>query len=621
MPMHPYFPGSSTSGESVEDLMAAMPEREVFVKDTDGSMMGTGMRLLPDGKLLAPDGFSVESGSIDFGDVITVSESAGFLGIRNNLNNEMYQVVDYHVPRLAASDNPRIFQLTEPQWMYIPQADSSSVLTANPLVFNYTTMLDARTNSITFKSTVAMNNVRIRILKSDVNVAIKYLPSKSSWSLGTGGYTFVVGDNTIDFKDSPVPLTVGTMLTFEIRASNVSLQGSSSGIPYFGVMTQRGEYQDIPLSIEVTPEAIRDKLESLSSPDKLSKNAIQDAVLSVNGQFGDVTVLVPTQLQSDWNQANASALDFIKNKPAIPAINYPVLSVNTKTGDVVLNNVDVGAAATVHGHVISDTSGLQTALNGKFNNPTGSTLQYLRGDGSVATFPSIPAAQVNTDWNSVGGVSQLLNKPTLSSVALSGSYTDLTNKPTIPSAQVPSDWTSVSGVSQILNKPTLFSGAYADLTGKPVLFDGTWTSLTGKPTTFTPSAHNQAWSTITSTPTTLSGYGIIDAYPLLTNPSGYLTSTSIAGLRKTETFLGTTDASGNFTITFANTYATAPDVQPQIIGGTFNQMVRVVSVSTTGCVVQAAQRNLVTLLSIEVLLGATVNLVGASVTVQITARS
>ena len=51
--------------------------------------------------------------------------------------------------------------------------------------------------------------------------------------------------------------------------------------------------------------------------------------------------------------------------------------------------------------------------------------------------PTIPAAQVNSDWNSVSGVSQILNKPT------------------IPAAQVNSDWNAVSGVAQILNKPTI----------------------------------------------------------------------------------------------------------------------------------------------------------------------
>lgn len=61
----------------------------------------------------------------------------------------------------------------------------------------------------------------------------------------------------------------------------------------------------------------------------------------------------------------------------------------------------------------------------------------------------------------------------LATVATSGSYTDLTNKPTIPAAQVNSDWNSNSGVSQILNKPSLAtvatSGSYDDLTNKPTI--------------------------------------------------------------------------------------------------------------------------------------------------------
>ena len=46
--------------------------------------------------------------------------------------------------------------------------------------------------------------------------------------------------------------------------------------------------------------------------------------------------------------------------------------------------------------------------------------------------PTIPAAQVNSDWNANSGVAQILNKPTLATVATSGSYNDLSNKPTIP---------------------------------------------------------------------------------------------------------------------------------------------------------------------------------------------
>lgn len=95
----------------------------------------------------------------------------------------------------------------------------------------------------------------------------------------------------------------------------------------------------------------------------------------------------------------------------------------------------------------------------------------------------------------------------------------------------------------------------------------------------------------------------------------------ITGLRKAETFRGTTNSSGNYTITFANAYATPPDVQPQIIGGNFNQFVRVVSISTTQAVVQVAQRSAVTLLAVEVLLAATVPVNGADVSIVVTPRS
>ena len=81
--------------------------------------------------------------------------------------------------------------------------------------------------------------------------------------------------------------------------------------------------------------------------------------------------------------------------------------------------------------------------------------------------------QVNSDWNAVSGVSQILNKPSLATVATTGDYSDLTNKPTIPAAQVNSDWNANSGVAEILNKPTLAtvatSGLYSDLSGTPTI--------------------------------------------------------------------------------------------------------------------------------------------------------
>ena len=46
--------------------------------------------------------------------------------------------------------------------------------------------------------------------------------------------------------------------------------------------------------------------------------------------------------------------------------------------------------------------------------------KYLQGDGTWQTFPSIPAAQVNSDWNAVSGVAEILNKPTIPAAANNG---------------------------------------------------------------------------------------------------------------------------------------------------------------------------------------------------------
>ena len=72
-----------------------------------------------------------------------------------------------------------------------------------------------------------------------------------------------------------------------------------------------------------------------------------------------------------------------------------------------------------------------------------------------------------------GDYDDLTNKPELATVATTGSYDDLIDKPTIPAAQVNSDWDAESGVEQILNKPELAtvatSGSYDDLTDQPTI--------------------------------------------------------------------------------------------------------------------------------------------------------
>src|SRR5690606_25446914 len=41
---------------------------------------------------------------------------------------------------------------------------------------------------------------------------------------------------------------------------------------------------------------------------------------------------------------------------------------------------------------LSDQTDLLSILNNKFDTPTGTTSQYIRGDGSLSNFPAIPTA-------------------------------------------------------------------------------------------------------------------------------------------------------------------------------------------------------------------------------------
>lgn len=130
--------------------------------------------------------------------------------------------------------------------------------------------------------------------------------------------------------------------------------------------------------------------------------------------------------------------------------------------------------------------------------------------------------------------------------------------------------------SDLIGKPTLFSGAYNDLSGKPLLFSGNYDDLSNKPTT-----------------------------PIV---------------RRSETYRGLTNASGNYSVTYSTPFPSVPDVQPQLQAGTPTQVVRVVSNTTTGFTVQVTNRTSANLLGLELLLAATTVVSGSDVSVLVTAR-
>lgn len=111
--------------------------------------------------------------------------------------------------------------------------------------------------------------------------------------------------------------------------------------------------------------------------------------------------------------------------------------------------------------------------------------------------PTIPAAQVNSDWNASSGMGEILNKPTLATVATSGAYSDLLGAPTIPTvdtsitqnstnaAQSGAVYTALAGKQATLVKGTNLDATPTNGSDNPVTSDGVYDALAGKQNTLT----------------------------------------------------------------------------------------------------------------------------------------
>lgn len=379
------------------------PTNQLPYKADDGTIQGSGLRMLTSGSLLAPVGFSVESGSIDFGDVLRLSESAGFLAFDNMVDKKRYQLLDYAVPRDAASSKPFYFKLIEAE-KKVGNTNGDSVLTTNPLSFEYRTALTARTNSLIFKATAPMNNVRLRITDKVSGVAVKYFPSKSAWVDGQGGAVFEVGDNILDFQDTSVIFQANTDIVFDIQGDSISLS-ATNGLPKFAGMVQEGvfvgvadvndltniqsqldvlsdgrsvNYSDLlGIPATFTPSAHTHQTSEIDGLDD-TISALTDAIESANGEFESLSSV-----------ATSGSYNDLTDKPVIPVVNYPVKSVNTKTGDVTLTAADVGAIG------VSDGIPYSQITNPPILPPLITNTSQLVNDSGYLTSVFIPVQSVN----------------------------------------------------------------------------------------------------------------------------------------------------------------------------------------------------------------------------------
>lgn len=104
-------------------------------------------------------------------------------------------------------------------------------------------------------------------------------------------------------------------------------------------------------------------------------------------------------LKADGSLDSNAYLTSITGTQVITALGYtPVpttrtITINGETHNLAADNSwTVGGTAAIWGNItgtLSNQTDLQNALNAKYNNPTGTISQYIRGDGSIANFPAL----------------------------------------------------------------------------------------------------------------------------------------------------------------------------------------------------------------------------------------
>jgi len=271
-------------------------------------------------------------------------------------------------------------------------------------------------------------------------------------TLGTAGQVLTVNPGGTGLQWSTVSGS-GTVTSIAVAAGSNKLSVSGGPITTNGTITL-----DVnPANINLT--ALGGTLSTTQGGTGITTMGTAGQVLTVN--TGGTALVWTSPAVGTVTSVNVTAGS---NKVTVSG--GPVTSSGAITVDVNTANMNIstmtGTLATTNGGTGLTTIG--TSKQVLRTNFAGTALEY--------------AALVATD---VSG---------LATVATSGSYTDLSNKPTIPAAQVNSDWNASSGVAQILNKPTLAavatSGSYTDLSSRPALAavatSGAYSDLSGTPT-------------------------------------------------------------------------------------------------------------------------------------------
>jgi hypothetical protein len=162
--------------------------------------------------------------------------------------------------------------------------------------------------------------------------------------------------------------------------------------------------------------------------------------------YHNIDLLANELLNSRLHNITTAARIILGNSLTSQSKGYQVYDTNLSS-PFYWNGSSWSASSSVWGNItgiLSNQTDLQNALNAKFDDPTGTISQYIRGDGSLATFPTIPTVtpaaltRVN-DTNVTLTLGGTPNTSLLQSVSLTLGWTGTLDDSRITSA---STWNS-----------------------------------------------------------------------------------------------------------------------------------------------------------------------------------
>ena len=350
----------------------------------------------------------------------------------------------------------------------------------------------------TFSANASQNkdiNIVVPTTASDVSALPDSTKYAANLSLSINSSTYVITAQLLDQNGD----SLGNARTIDLPLESVVVNGSYDSTNKYIVLTlESGSVINIPVG-----DLVAGLQSEITSNNPLSCDLLADGT---NNKVFTATMLTKlnsiesgaeVNVQSDWNESNQDSDAFIKNKPTIPTQTSQLTNNSGYITEESLEDpTEVAAEALV------DHERRIEALEDKFDGDDGikvksmvvtrelkaenlSDVAYSGNYNDLSNKPSIPAAQVQSDWNqsdntkvdfiknkpsipaaqiqsdygqtNPDAIDFIKNKPNLAQVATSGNYNDLSNKPTIPDAQIQSDWNQTDNTKKdfIKNKPNI----------------------------------------------------------------------------------------------------------------------------------------------------------------------